>query len=58
MVDQEMLELRARQLQRQAVLIAQPDLVPKRTWAKAKSHGRADARGLTANELGRRRQGQ
>ncbi|OQV11160.1 hypothetical protein CLAIMM_15041 isoform 2 [Cladophialophora immunda] len=53
-VDQEMLESGARQLERQAVLIAPPDAVPKRQWAKAKTHGLADARGPTANELARR----
>lgn len=57
-VDKEMVELTVRQLQRQTIPITQPDPVPKRTWVKAKAHGRADARGLTTKELVRRRQRQ
>ena len=53
-----MVQLGERRLQLQGIPISQPDPVPKRTWTKAKSHGKADARGLTANELGQRRQRQ
>lgn len=57
-MDEELLELTSRQVQIQAVPVAQPDPVVKRAWVKAKTHGRADARGLTADELGARRQQQ
>jgi len=53
-----MLQLAERQLHRQAVPIYQPDPVLRRTWVQAKTHGRTDARGLTANEIGRRQQRQ
>jgi hypothetical protein len=58
LVDEQMVELGARRLQLQGIPVNQPDPVPKRSWAKAKSHGRADARSLTANELAERRQRQ
>ena len=58
LVDEQMVELGARRLQLQDIPINQPDPVPRRSWVKAKSHGRADARGLTANELAERRQRQ
>ena len=57
-MDEQMIQLGERRLQLQGIPINQPDPVPKRSWSKAKSHGRADARGLTANELGQRRQRQ
>ena len=57
-LDEEMAELGSRRLQLQSLPIGQPDPVPKRSWAKAKTHGRAGARALTANELAERRQRQ
>jgi hypothetical protein len=56
MVDEQMLEIGAAHLRRQAIPIEPPDAVSKRSWIKANTHGRADARGLTGNELGQRRQ--
>ena len=58
LLDQQMVELGSRRLQIQQLPVYNPDPVPKRSWVKQKSHGRADARGLTANELGQRRQRQ
>ena len=54
MVDQEMVVIGEQHLRRQAVLIEQPDPVTRGSFIKAKTHRRADARGLTANELGER----
>ena len=51
LVDEQMVKIGARHLLRQAVPIQQPGPVARRTWVKAKTHGRADARGLTGNEL-------
>ena len=53
-----MVELGSRRLQLQSLPVGQPDPVPKRSWTKAKTHGRANARALTANELAERRQRQ
>ena len=53
-----MIELGSRRLQLQSLPVGQPDPVPKRSWSKAKTHGRAGARVLTANELAERRQRQ
>ena len=58
LVDEEMLQIAYRQLERQAVPIQPPEPVIKRNFIKAKAHGRADARGLTANEIAKRRQQQ
>ena len=58
LLDGQLIEMGARRLQFQSIPVNNPDPVPRRTWTKAKSHGRADARGLTANELGERRQRQ
>lgn len=55
-LNQEMATLGARRLQLQALPINNPNPVPQRTWARA--YKRANARGLTANELGERRQRQ
>ena len=49
-----MVQLSERHLLLQTIPIGQPDDVPRRLWAKAKAHGRADARGLTANEVSKR----
>src|SRR5882757_9824233 len=53
-----MIELGERRLQLQGIPVNNPDPVPKRSWVKGKTHGRANTRGLTANELGQRRQRQ
>jgi len=45
-----MVDLGERRLQLQPLLINNLDPMPKRSWVKAKTHGRADARSLTANE--------
>ena len=57
-MDKELIELGSRRLQLQSLPIGQPDTIPKRIWAKAKTHGRANTRALTANELAERRQRQ
>jgi hypothetical protein len=46
LVDEQMVEIGARHLLRQAIPIEQPDPVAKRHRVRAKAHGRADARGL------------
>lgn len=58
MVDKQMLTIGAAHLERQAISIDGPDAQVRRRWAKAKTHGRANARGLTANELAERGQRQ
>jgi hypothetical protein len=46
-----LVEIGKRHLQLQALLISNPDPVPKRHYTKKRAHGKADARGLTAAEL-------
>jgi len=58
LLDEQMIELGERRLQLQGIPVNNPDPVPKRSWVKGKTHGRANTRGLTANELGQRRQRQ
>ena len=57
-VDEDMIELGERRLQLQSIPINQPDPVLRRSWVKKKTHGKANTRSLTANELGERRQRQ
>src|SRR5258705_2640901 len=56
LLDQQMECLGARRLELQQMPIGAPDPVPKRTWTKAKTHGRAYARGITGNEIAERQQ--
>ena len=51
-------ESRLRLQQGRTLPINNPDPVYRRPFVQARSHGRADARGLTANEMGKRRQRQ
>jgi hypothetical protein len=52
--EQQLLQLAQQRVVEQALPIGQPDAVPKRTFAKKKTHGLADARELTARELAER----
>lgn len=45
------IELGERHLQLQQLPLHQPDAIPRRIWKKKKSHGKANARGLTAAEI-------
>ena len=49
--NEQLIEIGQRHLQLQALPIANPDPIPKRHYVKKKTHGKADARGLTAAEL-------
>lgn len=49
--NEELLEIGRRHLELQALPISKPDPIPKRRVVQRKSHGRADARGLTGAEL-------
>jgi hypothetical protein len=47
----QLVEIAQRHLTLQTLPIGNPDLIPKRQFIQKKTHGRADARGLTEPEL-------
>jgi len=52
---QQLLLLAQRRVEEQALPIGQPNTIPRRRFIQKKTHGRADARALTALELPKRR---
>lgn len=52
--NKKLVDIGQRHLQLQALPIGNPDPVPKRHYTKKKTHGKADARGLTAAEVANR----